>query len=36
MVKQRYEPMGIVSPGSPGMYDDEFFQALGHGTLEMQ
>ncbi|MBI1775557.1 MAG: ABC transporter substrate-binding protein [Proteobacteria bacterium] len=29
MVKQRYEPMGIVSPGSPGMYDDEFYQALG-------
>ena len=20
MVKQRYEPMGIISPGSPGMY----------------
>lgn len=29
MVKQRYEPMAIVSPGSPGMYDDEFYQALG-------
>lgn len=29
MVKQRYEPMAIISPGSPGMYDDEFYQALG-------
>jgi len=29
MVKQRYEPMGIVSPGSPGMYDNQFFKTLG-------
>jgi branched-chain amino acid transport system substrate-binding protein len=29
MVRQRYEPMGIVSPGSPGMYDEEFYQTLG-------
>jgi branched-chain amino acid transport system substrate-binding protein len=29
MVRQRYQPMGIVSPGSPGLYDEEFFQALG-------
>ncbi|MGO8866939.1 MAG: ABC transporter substrate-binding protein [Alphaproteobacteria bacterium] len=29
MVKQRYEPMGIMSPGSPGMYDQEFIDALG-------
>jgi len=29
MVKQRVEPTGIMSPGSPGMYDEEFFQALG-------
>jgi branched-chain amino acid transport system substrate-binding protein len=29
MVKQRFEPMGIMSPGSPGMYDQEFFDALG-------
>lgn len=29
MVKQRYEPKGIISPGSPGMYDEEFFKALG-------
>jgi branched-chain amino acid transport system substrate-binding protein len=29
MVKQKYEPMGIVSPGSPGMYDGQFFKTLG-------
>ncbi len=29
MVKQRWEPMGIVSPGSPGMYENQFYQALG-------
>jgi branched-chain amino acid transport system substrate-binding protein len=29
MVKQRWNPMGIVSPGSPGMYDEQFFKALG-------
>ncbi|MBW6493835.1 MAG: ABC transporter substrate-binding protein [Burkholderiaceae bacterium] len=29
MVKQRYSPMGIVSPGSPGMYEDQFYKALG-------
>ena len=29
MVSQRYEPMGIISPGSPGLYDEEFYQALG-------
>jgi branched-chain amino acid transport system substrate-binding protein len=29
MVKQKYEPMGIVSPGSPGMYDNQFFKTLG-------
>lgn len=29
MVKQRYEPMGIVSPGSPGMYEKQFFKTLG-------
>jgi branched-chain amino acid transport system substrate-binding protein len=29
MVRQRFEPMGIISPGSPGLYDDEFYQALG-------
>jgi branched-chain amino acid transport system substrate-binding protein len=29
MVKQKYEPMGIVSPGSPGMYETQFFKVLG-------
>lgn len=29
MVKQRYEPMGIISPGSPGMYEKQFFKTLG-------
>jgi branched-chain amino acid transport system substrate-binding protein len=29
MVRQRVEPKGIISPGSPGLYDEEFYQALG-------
>lgn len=29
MVKQRYEPMGIISPGSPGMYEKQFISSLG-------
>jgi branched-chain amino acid transport system substrate-binding protein len=29
MVKQRWEPMGLVSPGSPGMYDEQFYKTLG-------
>jgi branched-chain amino acid transport system substrate-binding protein len=29
MVKQRWEPMGIVTPGSPGMYENQFYKALG-------
>jgi branched-chain amino acid transport system substrate-binding protein len=29
MVKQRWNPMGIVSPGSPGMYEEQFTKALG-------
>jgi branched-chain amino acid transport system substrate-binding protein len=29
MVKQRWQPMGVISPGSPGMYEDQFFKALG-------
>ena len=29
MVKQRFEPMGIISPGSPGMYEQQFSKALG-------
>lgn len=28
MVRQRYEPQGIISPGSPGMYDPEFYDSL--------
>jgi branched-chain amino acid transport system substrate-binding protein len=29
IVKQRWNTMGIVSPGSPGMYEGQFFKALG-------
>jgi branched-chain amino acid transport system substrate-binding protein len=29
MVKQKYEPMGIISPGSPGMYQTQFMKVLG-------
>ena len=29
MVKQRYETMGIISPGSPGIYDRQFLKVLG-------
>src|SRR5688500_983541 len=29
MVKQRWNPMGIVSPGSPGMYEEQYYKALG-------
>ena len=29
MVRQRFQPMGIVSPGAPGLYDEEFYDALG-------
>lgn len=29
MVKQRYEPMGIISPGSPGFYERPLMKALG-------
>jgi branched-chain amino acid transport system substrate-binding protein len=29
MVKQRYEPMALISPGSPGMYDEQFYKVLG-------
>jgi len=27
--KQRWNLMGIISPGSPGMYEKQFYQALG-------
>ncbi len=29
MVRQRFQPQAILSPGSPGLYDEEFYQALG-------
>ncbi len=29
MVKQRWVPMGIISPGSPGMYESQFYKTLG-------
>jgi branched-chain amino acid transport system substrate-binding protein len=29
MVKQRWNPMAVMSPGSPGMYEEQFFKALG-------
>jgi branched-chain amino acid transport system substrate-binding protein len=29
MVKQRWTPMGVISPGSPGMYEAQFYNALG-------
>lgn len=29
MVKQQYDTMGVISPGSPGMYEKQFFKALG-------
>ena len=29
MVKQRWSPQGIISPGSPGMYEEQFYKALG-------
>ena len=29
MVEQRWNPMGIISPGSPGMYEEQYFKTLG-------
>lgn len=29
MVKQRWNPMGIIGPGNPGMYENQFYSALG-------
>ncbi|MBI3154930.1 MAG: ABC transporter substrate-binding protein [Burkholderiales bacterium] len=29
MVKQRWAPMGLVSPGSPGMYEKQYYTTLG-------
>jgi branched-chain amino acid transport system substrate-binding protein len=29
MVKQRFHPMAVVSPGSPGTYEEQYFKSLG-------
>ncbi len=29
MVKQRWNPMAIISPGSPGMYEEQYYKTLG-------
>jgi len=29
MLKQRWNPMGIISPGSPGLYEEQYTKALG-------
>ena len=29
LVKQRWSPQGMISPGSPGMYEEQFYKALG-------
>ncbi|MDA8110520.1 MAG: ABC transporter substrate-binding protein [Betaproteobacteria bacterium] len=29
MVKQRWNPMGVIDPGSPGIYEEQFAKALG-------
>jgi branched-chain amino acid transport system substrate-binding protein len=29
MVKQRWNPMGMIGPGNPGMYEAQFYAALG-------
>jgi branched-chain amino acid transport system substrate-binding protein len=29
MIKQRWNPMGIISPGSPGMYEEQYYKTLG-------
>ena len=29
MVKQRYQPLGVITPGSPGMYEQQFYKTLG-------
>jgi branched-chain amino acid transport system substrate-binding protein len=29
MVKQKYEPMGVISPGSPGLYEKQTLTTLG-------
>ena len=29
MVKQRWNPMGVISPGNPGIYEEQFAKSLG-------
>jgi branched-chain amino acid transport system substrate-binding protein len=29
MVKQRWHPMGVIDPGSPGIYEEQFSKSLG-------
>jgi branched-chain amino acid transport system substrate-binding protein len=29
MVKQRWEPMGVVNPGAPGLYEQDFLKTMG-------
>lgn len=29
MIKQRWEPMGIISPGAPGLYEQQFLDTMG-------
>ncbi|HKI63003.1 MAG TPA: ABC transporter substrate-binding protein [Burkholderiales bacterium] len=29
MVKQRWHPMGLISPGSPGLYEEQFSKSTG-------
>ena len=29
MVKQRWEPMGVLNPGSPGLYEQDFLKTMG-------
>jgi branched-chain amino acid transport system substrate-binding protein len=29
MVRQRWNPMGIISPGSPGLYEEQYAKSLG-------
>jgi branched-chain amino acid transport system substrate-binding protein len=29
MVKQRWDPMGVVNPGAPGLYEQDFLKTMG-------
>lgn len=29
MAKQRWQPMGIIGPGNPGMYEEQYYKTLG-------